>query len=100
VLLRVRGRLGLVRAGGAYALWCLACCGPLMVALVVAGLMGPWWIALVGAYLVLERASSGARIPVAVGLCLAVLGVLVATVPALAPTTHLMNDTTMKAMGM
>ena len=41
VLLGVRGRLGLLRGGATYALWCVACCAPLMAALVVAGLMGP-----------------------------------------------------------
>jgi predicted metal-binding membrane protein len=90
VLLGVRGRLGLLRAGGAYALWCVACCGPLMAALVVAGLMGPWWVAAVGAYVVLERATSSARVPLLLGAALVMLGLLVATVPDLAPTARSM----------
>jgi len=94
VLLGVRGRLGLLRAGASYALWCVACCGPLMAALVVAGLMGPWWVALVGAYVVLERATSGVRVPLLLGASLVVLGVLVATVPALSPTTRSMAGPT------
>jgi predicted metal-binding membrane protein len=94
VLLGVRGRLGLMRAGAAYALWCVGCCAPLMAALVVAGLMGPWWVALVGAYLMLERASSSARVPLLLGVSLVVLGVLVATVPALAPTAPSMMEAT------
>ena len=92
VLLGVRGRLGLLRAGAAYALSCVGCCAPLMAALVVAGLMGPWWVALVGAYVLLERATSSARVPLALGISLVVLGVLVATVPALAPTAPPMTE--------
>jgi predicted metal-binding membrane protein len=91
VLLGVRGRFGLPRAGATYALWCVACCAPLMAALVVAGLMGPWWVALVAAYVVLERATFSARVPLLLGASLVVLGVLVATVPALAPTAPSMT---------
>jgi predicted metal-binding membrane protein len=98
VLLGVRGRLGLLRAGAAYALWCVACCAPLMAALVVAGLMGPWWVALVGAYVLLERATFSLRVPRMLGASLVVLGVLVATVPALAPTARSMTGPTAAEM--
>jgi predicted metal-binding membrane protein len=70
-----------------------------MAALVVAGLMGPWWVALVGAYVLLERATSGVRVPLLLGASLVVLGVLVATVPALAPTAHPMTSPTAMEMG-
>ena len=89
-----------MRAGSAYALWCVACCAPLMAALVVAGLMGPWWVAVVGGYLVLERATRTARVPQLVGGALVVLGILVATVPALAPATMPMDSGPSKEMGM
>jgi predicted metal-binding membrane protein len=98
VLLGVRGRLGLPRAGAVYALWCIACCAPLMAALVVAGLMGPWWVALVGAYVLLERATSSVRVPLLLGASLVVLGVLVATVPAMAPTAPSMTAPTTMEM--
>lgn len=98
VLLGIRGRLGLLRAGAAYALWCVACCAPLMAALVVAGLMGPWWVALVGAYVLLERATFSVRVPLLLGASLVLLGVLVATVPALAPTAPSMAAPTGEEM--
>jgi predicted metal-binding membrane protein len=98
VLLGVRGGRGVLRAGAAYASWCVACCAPLMAALVIAGLMGPWWVALVGAYVLLERASAGVRVPQLLGASLVVLGALVATVPALAPTARSMTDATTMEM--
>ncbi len=49
------GRRGAVKMGARHAVWCLGCCGGLMVALFALGVMSLTWMALVAVLITLEK---------------------------------------------
>ncbi len=49
------GRRGALEMGAKHALWCLGCCGGLMVALFALGVMSLTWMAVVAALIALEK---------------------------------------------
>ena len=71
--------------GRAHALYCLGCCGALMVVLVVAGAMGLPWVLLIACVVAAEKIlPRGEWIARMTGVALALLGVAVAAEPGLA----------------
>lgn len=65
-----------------HALYCVGCCWALMVILVVAGMMGIWWVTGIAVVVFAEKVvSGGRRVAVGVGVMLVVLGVTVAGWP-------------------
>jgi predicted metal-binding membrane protein len=78
-LLRPRSTLRLGVEHGAY---CLGCCSGLMLALFALGAMSLFWMAVVGAAVLVEKAAPGGqRFSRLVALALVVLGVWVAAAP-------------------
>ena len=78
---------GAVRAGGAHAAYCFGCCAGLMVVLVAAGSMQPWWAAAIAAVIYLERnGPAGERLALAAAAALATLGAVLLANPALIST--------------
>src|SRR5207237_2201368 len=79
------GWRGAVSMGWAHALYCLGCCGALMVVLVVAGAMGLPWVLLIACVVAAEKIlPRGEWIARTTGVALALLGVAVAVQPHLA----------------
>ena len=79
------GWRGAVSMGWAHALYCLGCCGALMVVLVVAGAMGLPWVLLIACVVAAEKIlPRGEWIARMTGVALALLGVAVAAEPGLA----------------
>ena len=74
-----RGVAGPFRVGAHHGLYCSACCWPLMLVLVLAGVMSPTWMALVAAVIFVEkvvpRGHVAARV---VGVAMAVAGAAIA----------------------
>lgn len=78
---------GAVRAGGRHAVYCLGCCAGLMVVLVAAGSMQPWWAAAIAAGIFLERnAPAGERLALVAAAGLAAIGVALLARPMLIST--------------
>jgi predicted metal-binding membrane protein len=90
ILRRMRnGYVGASRMGVEHGAWCIACCWALMVALFALGVMSVGWMALVGAFIALEKMLPWKRFAnrgVAIALALIALGVAFApgTMPAMA----------------
>ena len=87
ILRRMRhGHLGSLRMGVEHGTWCIACCWALMVALFALGVMSVGWMALVGAFIAMEKMLPWKRFAnriVAVALAVIALGVALA--PAAMP---------------
>ena len=87
ILRRVRyGYLGALRLGVEHGTWCVTCCWALMAALFALGVMSLGWMAVVGAFIALEKMLPWKRFAnraVAVALVLIAIGV--ALVPEMAP---------------
>ncbi|GAP58478.1 conserved hypothetical protein [Arthrobacter sp. Hiyo1] len=87
ILRRIRyGRFGALRLGLEHGAWCVACCWALMVALFALGVMSVGWMAVVGAFIALEKMLPWRRIAnrlVAVGLAL--IAVAIAVAPGMVP---------------
>lgn len=80
------GTFGALRLGLEHGAWCVACCWALMVALFALGVMSVGWMALVGAFIALEKMLPWRRLAnrsVAVALVLIAVGVAFA--PGMAP---------------
>lgn len=79
------GWRGGVSMGFAHALYCLGCCGALMLVLVVAGAMGLPWVLLIGCVVAAEKIlPRGEWVAQTTGAGLALLGLAVAVHPGLA----------------
>jgi predicted metal-binding membrane protein len=80
------GRAGALELGSRHGAWCLGCCWALMAALFAVGVMSLGWMALIAAFIALEklvRRPAVARHGVAVALL--VLGLAIALVPGDVP---------------
>lgn len=67
-----------------HALYCIGCCWALMVILVVAGMMGIWWVTGIAVVVFAEKIlPAGRRVATGVGFALIALGLVVAGVPDL-----------------
>jgi predicted metal-binding membrane protein len=79
------GRFRDARAGITHAGWCIGCCGPLMLALVLLGAMSLGWMIAFTAVLSLEKVwRHGPRLARAAGAALVALGIGVLIDPSLA----------------
>ncbi len=91
ILRRMRyGYGGALRMGFEHGAWCVGCCWALMVALFALGVMSVGWMAMVGAFIAVEKMLPWkllANRSVAIALALLALGVALApgSVPGLAP---------------
>jgi predicted metal-binding membrane protein len=84
------GRRGGFRMGLTHGAWCAGCCWALMAALFALGVMSIAWTAFVAALVALEKILPWRRIATrGTGALLAVLGVLLLTVPAAVPALTL-----------
>jgi predicted metal-binding membrane protein len=88
------GWTGALAMGSAHAVYCVGCCGALMLVLVVAGAMSLPWVLLIACAVAAEKLlPRGERIARLTGVALIVLGVAVAIRPGLA--TALRNSGSM-----
>ena len=72
------GRLGALRMGAAHGLYCVGCCWALMLLLFVGGVMNLMWVALIAAFVLLEKLLPHGRIVArAAGAALITAGVYV-----------------------
>ncbi|WP_423183860.1 DUF2182 domain-containing protein [Arthrobacter sp. NyZ413] len=87
ILHRMRhGYFGALRMGVEHGTWCVACCWALMIGLFALGVMSIGWMALVGAFIALEKMLPWKRLAnrtVAIALALIALGIAVA--PGMVP---------------
>lgn len=80
------GRTGAVRMGAEHGAYCLGCCWGLMLALFALGVMSLFWMAVVGAVILVEKlAPAGQRLSRLVGVALVALGVWIAAAPGSVP---------------
>jgi predicted metal-binding membrane protein len=100
------GRAGAVRMGMEHGAYCLGCCWGLMLALFALGVMSLFWMAVVGAVILLEKlAPRGQQLSRVVAASLVALGVWVTAAPASVPGLVQPNSpgaelARMKMMGM
>ncbi|MEX0344122.1 MAG: DUF2182 domain-containing protein [Rhizobiaceae bacterium] len=66
--------LRIVKLGVAQGLWCLGCCWALMLIMFVVGVMNIFWMALLTAFMVLEKLGSGKTLSRIAGVILLVWG--------------------------
>ncbi|MCI0143995.1 DUF2182 domain-containing protein [Arthrobacter bambusae] len=87
ILRRIRyGTFGALRLGLEHGVWCVACCWALMLALFALGVMSVGWMAVVGAFIALEKMLPWRRIANRlVAVALAVIAVAIAVAPGMAP---------------
>ncbi|WP_427016583.1 DUF2182 domain-containing protein [Pseudarthrobacter sp. P1] len=87
ILHRMRnGYGGALRMGVEHGAWCVGCCWALMVALFALGVMSVGWMAVVGAFIAVEKMLPWKRLANrAVALALAAIAVGVALAPAALP---------------
>lgn len=87
VLRRMRhGYLGALRMGVEHGVWCITCCWALMVALFALGVMSIGWMAVVGAFIALEKMLPWKRLANrSVAIALAVIALGVALSPGMVP---------------
>ena len=99
------GRAGAVRMGAEHGAYCLGCCWGLMLALFALGVMSLFWMALVGAVILVEKlAPAGRQLSRLVAVALVALGVWVASAPGsvpglVQPDSHGAELARMKMMG-
>jgi predicted metal-binding membrane protein len=80
------GAAGSLRMGAAHGLWCTGCCWALMLVLFAVGLMSLFWMAVVAAAVLAEKAlPGGPRLSAALGLALVALGLWIAVAPGSVP---------------
>ncbi|SDI16755.1 Predicted metal-binding membrane protein [Arthrobacter cupressi] len=86
ILRRVRyGFVGALRLGVEHGTWCVSCCWALMIALFALGVMNLGWMAVVGAFIALEKMLPWRRFANrAVAVALALIAIGVALVPGMA----------------
>jgi predicted metal-binding membrane protein len=80
------GRTGAVRMGAEHGAYCVGCCWGLMLALFALGVMSLFWMAVVGAVVLVEKlAPTGRRLSRLFAVALVVLGVWIAAAPGSVP---------------
>ncbi len=80
------GRGGAVRMGVEHGAWCVGCCWALMAALLALGVMSLFWMVVVAAAILVEKALPfGERATRWLALALVALGLWIALAPASAP---------------
>ena len=80
------GPLGAVRAGVGHGGYCVGCCSGLMLALFALGVMSLFWMGMVAAAILVEKAlPSGERFAPVIGVVLVTLGIWVASSAATVP---------------
>jgi predicted metal-binding membrane protein len=80
------GAAGSARMGAEHGLWCAGCCWALMLVLFAVGVMSLFWMAVVAAVVLAEKALPGGdRATRAVGIGLVVLGLWIAVAPGSVP---------------
>jgi len=100
------GRVGAVRMGVEHGGWCLGCCSGLMVALFALGVMSLFWMAVVGAVILVEKVvPGGLRLSRLFAVALLALGIWVAAAPGsvpglVQPNSHGADLARMRMMGM
>jgi predicted metal-binding membrane protein len=93
------GPTGALRMGTEHGAWCVGCCWALMAALLALGVMSVAWMALVAAFIALEKTLPWQRIATrATAAVLVVLGVLVLVAPTSIPGLTVPGDTHMHEM--
>lgn len=87
VLHRMRhGYFGALRMGVEHGVWCVSCCWALMLALFALGVMSIGWMAVVGAFIALEKMLPWKRLANrSVAVALAVIAIGVALSPGMMP---------------
>jgi predicted metal-binding membrane protein len=87
ILHRLRpGYSGALRMGAEHGAWCVGCCWALMVALFALGVMSVGWMALVGAFIAVEKMRPWKRrANRSVSAALVLIAVGIALVPGVAP---------------
>jgi predicted metal-binding membrane protein len=84
-----RGPARHVRAGAYHGAYCVGCCWSLMVALIALGVMDVGWMVAFTVVITLEKIwRHGARVAVAAGIALIVLGLLAPWHPGIVPGLH------------
>lgn len=80
------GPLGAVRSGASHGAYCIGCCAGLMLALFALGAMSLFWMAVLAAAVLLEKALSGGETAARVlAVVLVATGIWVASSPASVP---------------
>ena len=80
------GAAGALRMGAGHGLWCAGCCWALMVVLFAVGVMSLFWMAVVAAVVLAEKALPyGDRLTRALGVALVAIGIWIAAAPAGVP---------------
>jgi predicted metal-binding membrane protein len=87
ILRRMRyGYVGALRLGAEHGAWCVGCCWALMVALFALGVMSVGWMAVMGAFIAVEKMLPWKRLANrSVAVALAVIALGVAFAPAAMP---------------
>ena len=94
-----RGLTRHVRAGVYHGIYCVGCCWAMMVALIALGVMDLRWMVAFGIAATLEKVwRHGARLSLAIGVGLIVLGLCAPSHPGLVPGLHRAPMTTMMKM--
>jgi predicted metal-binding membrane protein len=99
------GRLGALRMGIEHGAWCVGCCWALMAALIALGVMSIGWMALIAAFIAIEKLLPWKKIANrGIAVALVVLGLAVAIAPADVPGLVLPDSpeaaAAMESMGM
>ena len=80
------GGAGAARMGVEHGVWCAGCCWALMLVLFAVGVMSLFWMAVVAAVILAEKAlPHGERLTPALGVALIALGVWIAAAPGTVP---------------
>jgi predicted metal-binding membrane protein len=80
------GATGAARMGAGHGAWCAGCCWALMVVLFAVGVMSLFWMAVVAAMILAEKAlPHGERLTPVLGIALVALGVWIALDPGSVP---------------
>ena len=80
------GAAGAARMGAAHGAWCAGCCWALMVVLFAVGVMSLFWMAVVAAVILAEKAlPRSERLTPALGVALIALGIWIAAAPGSVP---------------
>lgn len=84
------GVRGAAEMGAEHGLWCAGCCWALMLVLFAVGVMSLFWMAIVAAIIVAEKALPfGGRLARPLGITLLVLGLWIAAAPESVPNLTL-----------
>jgi predicted metal-binding membrane protein len=80
------GSHGAAAMGAEHGVWCAGCCWALMVVLFAVGVMSLFWMAVIAAVVLAEKAlPHGERLTKALGVALVALGIWIAAAPGSVP---------------